>query len=141
VSEYEHKDTPESFWERMKMIHGDDVGPVVNSQDLVIDTYRPAGIGAHLPYSAIRITHKPTGIVVIQDGERSQLQNRELAIKQLRHKLAMLEYVKRGVEAVQEEFDERGWGDATLLVETILEESGYPDEIERLWAMLDHGDV
>lgn len=45
-------------------------------------------------------------------------------------------HVERGTNAVQEEFDEHGWGDASLLVAVILDESGYPAEVARLQDIL-----
>jgi peptide chain release factor 2 len=87
----------------------------INPKDLRIDVYRSSGAGGqHInkTSSAVRITHLPTGIVTTSQAQRSQLQNRETAMNELRAKLFHLEEEKKRQQkqALKGQEKEIGWG-------------------------------
>jgi len=93
----------------------DDVEIEIDPDDLQVDTYRASGAGGqhvNKTDSAVRITHKPTGVVVQCQNERSQSANRTTAMAMLRSKLLELEEQKRRDEIAREkgEAQDVGWG-------------------------------
>ena len=92
----------------------DNIEIAVNPSDIRIDTYRSSGAGGqhvNTTDSAVRITHAPTGIVVTS-SEKSQHQNRDIAMKALKSRLYQIEMDKRSalVNAVHENAGDAGWG-------------------------------
>ncbi len=93
----------------------DDESIKINPNDLRIDTFRSGGAGGQSVQkndTAVRITHIPTGIVASCQNERSQTQNREMAMKVLRGRLLALKQQERKekIEELRGEYQKAEWG-------------------------------
>ena len=126
----------------------DDIDIEINPADLRIDVYRASGAGGqhvNRTESAVRITHNPTGTVVQCQSERSQHQNKDRAMKQLRAKLYELEMMKRNAaaQALEDSKADIGWG--SQIRSYVLDQSRIKDlrtghEVGNTQAVLD-GDL
>ncbi|MGN0641576.1 MAG: peptide chain release factor 2 [Huintestinicola sp.] len=101
--------------EVMPEIDGADLNIEIRPEDLEIDFYRASGAGGqkvNKTSSAVRLTHKPTGIVVSCQTQRSQYQNKDYAMKMLTSKLAEIkerEHLEK-IEDIKGVKKEIGWG-------------------------------
>ncbi len=93
----------------------DDIEIEIRPEDLKVDTFRSSGAGGqhvNKTESAIRITHLPTGIIVACQNERSQVQNREMAMNMLKSKLIALkeEEMQNNISEIKGELKKIEWG-------------------------------
>lgn len=127
----------------------EDIGIEVDADDLRIDTFRSSGAGGqhvNKTSSAIRITHIPSNIVVQCQNERSQLQNKDKAMKMLKAKLYILKQLENQekISGIRGEVKEIGWGNQirsyVMQPYTLVKDHRTNEEVGNVTGVMD-GDI
>ena len=118
----------------------EDVEIEVQEKELRVDTYRSSGAGGqhvNVTDSAVRITHLPTGIVVTCQNQRSQHQNREVAMRILKSRLYELEMEKRRAETAQLEQTKLGISFGSQIRNYVLHPYRLAKDVRTKWETSD----